>query len=144
MGNIVYDGSDDEDIRLYSGQRFTLGCSDYVSPASSVVDNIISNELKTVSKGGQWSGLYLISGSDGGQRQFMINVGLSTVADVKAWLSANPLQVCYPLATPTTFTHEGQAVDTLAGQNNVFVDTGDVSVTYQASIKGYIDKVLGS
>lgn len=52
------------------------------------------------------------------------------------------VQLVYPLATPQTFTHSGQSVDTLVGQNNVFVDTGDVSVTYQASIKGYIDKVL--
>lgn len=54
------------------------------------------------------------------------------------------LQIGYELATPQSFTHEGQSVDTLVGQNNVWVDTGNVEVTYQASIKGYIDKVLGS
>ena len=54
------------------------------------------------------------------------------------------VKLVYELATPTTFTHEGQEVTTLYGQNNVWVDTGDVSVTYQASIKGYIDKVLGA
>ena len=54
------------------------------------------------------------------------------------------VQLCYELATPQSFTHTGQSVDTLVGQNNVWVDTGDVSVTYQANLKGYIDKVLGA
>ena len=64
--------------------------------------------------------------------------------DASAFKAAmNGVQLCYELATPQTFAHTGQEVDTLVGQNNVWVDTGDVSVTYQASIKGYIDKVLG-
>ncbi len=37
------------------------------------------------------------------------------------------VQLCYELETPTTFTHDPQEVDTLVGQNNVWVDTGDVS-----------------
>ena len=66
----------------------------------------------------------------------------STAADFKTTM--NGVQLCYELATPQTFTHTGQAVSTVYGTNNVWVDTGDVSVTYQASIKGYIDKVLGA
>ena len=51
------------------------------------------------------------------------------------------IQGCAKLSTPQTYTiTTGELIDTLYGQNNVFVDTGDVSVTYQASIKGYIDK----
>lgn len=64
-----------------------------------------------------------------------------TSAEVKQALSGQ--KIVFVSGSPQTFTHEGQSVDTLVGQNNVFVDTGDVSVTYQASIKGYIDKVLG-
>lgn len=52
------------------------------------------------------------------------------------------VQLCYELKTPTTFTHEGQTVDTLVGQNNVWVDTGSVEVTYPADTKLYIDKKI--
>ena len=51
---------------------------------------------------------------------------------------------CYPLATPQTYQLTPQQISTLLGNNTVFVDCGSVSVTYQASIKGYIDKVLAS
>lgn len=51
---------------------------------------------------------------------------------------------CYPLATPQTYQLTPQQINTLLGNNTVFVDCGAVSVTYQASIKGYIDKVLAS
>ena len=128
-GNIVYDGSDDEDIRLYSGQRFTLGCSGYISSATSIVDIIMCNRLKTVSKSQQGSGLYLISGSDIGLNQFMINVGLNTVADVRAWLAANPLQVSYPLATPIQATITPTPITALKGYNAVRSDAGPVEVT---------------
>lgn len=49
---------------------------------------------------------------------------------------------CYPLAQPQTYQLTPQQILTLLGNNTVFVDCGSVSVTYQASIKGYIDKVL--
>lgn len=59
--------------------------------------------------------------------------------------NAPTVNICYPLKTPVSYTiTTGELIDTLYGQNNVFVDIGDVSVTYQASIKGYIDKVLGA
>ena len=40
-------------------------------------------------------------------------------------------QLVYTLATPQTFTHTGQSVDTLVGQNNIWVTSGDVEVTYR-------------
>ena len=64
----------------------------------------------------------------------------------KTYLSENNLQIVYPLATPLTYTvTTSELISTLLGQNNVWHDAnGDTTVTYQASIKGYIDKVLGS
>ena len=53
-----------------------------------------------------------------------------TVAAGQAWFSNNPTQVCYELATPTTYTLTEQQVDLLVGQNTVFADTGDVTVEY--------------
>ena len=40
---------------------------------------------------------------------------------------------CYPLATPQTYQLTPQQVSTLLGKNTVWVDTGDVSVTYQST-----------
>ena len=70
--------------------------------------------------------------------------GVSTLAEAMEWITANKPVVCYKLAESVVYQLTGQQISTLLGNNTVFVDTGDVSVTYQASIKGYIDKVLAS
>ena len=44
--------------------------------------------------------------------------------------NGDPLQICYELATPTTYTLTAQQVDLLVGQNTVFADTGDVTLEY--------------
>ena len=77
----------------------------------------------------------------------------ANTTDVSAFLSqvqgletsGDNLWIAYELATPLTYTiTTEQLLTTLYGQNNVWVDTGDVSVTYQASVKGYIDKLRGA
>ena len=65
-------------------------------------------------------------------------------AGIMAYLADHPLEIVYKLRNPQTYQLTPQQIETLVGQNNVWADTGDVSVTYQASIKRYIDKVLGS
>ena len=49
-------------------------------------------------------------------------------------------QVVYELATPVTYQLTPQEVSTLLGQNNIWADAGDTSVTYKADTKLYIDK----
>jgi len=39
----------------------------------------------------------------------------------------------YELATPQTYQLTPQQISTLIGNNTVFVDTGDISVTYQST-----------
>lgn len=70
--------------------------------------------------------------------------GVSTLAEAMEWITANKPVVCYKLAESVVYQLTGQQISTLLGNNTVFVDCGSVSVTYQASIKGYIDKVLAS
>lgn len=43
------------------------------------------------------------------------------------------VQIVYKLATPQTYQLTPQQISTLLGNNTVFVDTGDVSVTYQST-----------
>lgn len=76
---------------------------------------------------------------------FYINLfgTVSTLAECKSYLANNPLTVCYELATPTTYTLTPQTINTLSGVNNVWADSGDVTIEYYADTKLYIDKKLG-
>ena len=55
---------------------------------------------------------------------------ITTVEDWKQYLSSNPLQVVYELSTPLTFTVTASQINTLVGENNVWVNaaTGDITV----------------
>lgn len=73
----------------------------------------------------------------------------TTVAEVAQTLyqmaqNGNPLQFIVPLKTPQTYQLSPQQIKTLLGINNVWADTGDVTVKYRADTKLYIDKVLAS
>ena len=54
----------------------------------------------------------------------------SDAAAFKSMMTATPLVVVYPLETPQTYNLTTQEVELLAGQNNVWADTGDISITY--------------
>lgn len=49
-----------------------------------------------------------------------------TVASFKAWLSENPITICYYLATPQTYQLSPEDVKTLAGFNQVYSNAGPV------------------
>ena len=67
---------------------------------------------------------------------------LTTASAINAYLAENPVTLVYELATPTTFTHDPQQIDTLYGANNIWADTGDVTVTAPKDTKLYIDGKL--
>lgn len=122
-----FDGSSDEAIALYSGSRFIIAISDYTSPSSALVDNILCNRLETISKNYQGSAAYKISGSDTGAHAIMINVGETTVTDVRTWLSNNPIQVVYPLTTPQEYQLTPAQLRSLVGANRLTSSTGEVT-----------------
>ncbi len=49
--------------------------------------------------------------------------------------------IWYPLATPLTVTISAEQLNTLYGTNNVWADTGDVTVEYPADTKLYIERI---
>lgn len=55
---------------------------------------------------------------------------LNTKALVDAWLANHELQICYKLATPQTYNLTAQQVELLTGDNNVWADTGDITITW--------------
>ena len=56
----------------------------------------------------------------------------TTLDTLKSWLASHNLQVVYPLATPYTIQLTPQEIKTLLGNNNIWADAGDVTVTYPA------------
>ena len=53
--------------------------------------------------------------------------GVSDLASFKTYLSNNPLEVCYPLATPIEIDITPETVSSIAGDNNIFLDTGNLT-----------------
>ena len=54
------------------------------------------------------------------------------------------IQIVIPLVTPIEITLTPTQIDTLLGMNNIWSDTGSVSVTYRADIQKYIEKKISA
>ena len=59
-------------------------------------------------------------------------LGISDQAAWKAWLSNNPIQLVYEVATPTKISLTPQPISTLKGENNVWSNGDSVEITYKA------------
>ncbi len=72
--------------------------------------------------------------------------GLSTLAEYNAYLAENPIHYVTPLATPLTINLTPTEVRTILGYNNIYADSGEVSVVYcpQAAQKPTIEGVKTS
>lgn len=71
---------------------------------------------------------------------FVINLAYSDAATFRSAMSGVPL--IYPLATPVTYQLTPQEITTAQGINNIWADTGDVTVTYRADPTLYIGKKI--
>ena len=58
------------------------------------------------------------------------------------YAAGTPVSVFAKIATPITYTLTAPEITTLLGENNVWADTGDVSVKYNADTKLYIDNKI--
>lgn len=73
-------------------------------------------------------GDYHIKGSAANNNVFVTDSRYTTVADFKT--ANDQLYIYVEVATPQTYNLTTQEVELLAGQNNVWADTGDISITY--------------
>lgn len=55
-----------------------------------------------------------------------------TLQEFESWLESNPINICYPIETPTEIQLTPTEVNTLLGQNNIWADSGSVEVEYRA------------
>lgn len=70
--------------------------------------------------------------------------GVTTLAELKAYLAANPVQIVIPRSTPYTIQLDPHTLPLLKGVNNVWSDTGDTAVSYVADTKMYIDQQIAA
>ena len=98
-------------------------------PSGGISEGLTMNWLLPASSGAAYG-----AGSVGASgRYFNIRVREdSTVASLKELLMEQPLQVVYPLGTPLVFQLTPREVELLRGDNTIWADTGDVTVTYRA------------
>lgn len=61
-------------------------------------------------------------------RQAEALIGVTTADELKSWLAANPVEVVYPLAELITYQLTPEIITSLIGQNNIWVDCGDISI----------------
>ena len=114
-----FDGSSDENWTING-----TGSGQYPFANIAVSDNntttsIISNEFAATAiyTSNQNIGVYKSTTNLRVRPDF----ALTDATAWKTWLSSNPLQVCYPLATPLTIQLTPTQIETLIGENNVSV-----------------------
>lgn len=69
----------------------------------------------------------------------------NNVSALNQWFADNPTQLCYELAAPITIDLTPLEISVLTGQtNNIWADSGDVSVDYAADLKTYINNKIAA
>lgn len=75
---------------------------------------------------------------------FVYDNRFADLATATAICEANPIQVCYVLATPITYEFTPGQIKSILGENNVWAENGDMSVQYCADTKLYIDAAIAA
>lgn len=141
-----FDGSSDETWRALTTPNIFR--YDDLNPAILAEKRIqsITNETKVTpySYETMKNNYPSIAFNESGLLYLAISDDITTAAQCKEWLAANPLQVCYYIATPQTYQLTATEVRTILGENLVYSDANDVTVNYYVDMKGYIDKRLNT
>lgn len=74
-------------------------------------------------------------------RQAETLTGATTPSELNEWFSKNNTTVIYPLATPITYQLSANQINTLYKQNNVWADSGNISVDYRTDVKQYVEQL---
>lgn len=156
LGQTVYGGTLDVDAGTLTVDRYyvTLANSARVSyhpeeSTPSIWMRYESGKLAKVTGGRAMSNIYRIGG---GVAPFIAYYGTeidiydARFTDEQTALSLLADFKCvYTLATPIVITLDPVTISTISGQtNNVWADAGDVSVTYAADVKTYIDNKIAA
>ena len=128
---------------------YTISDDDTVAQDEAICSHAEENPL--IASGNQEIGFRVYYSSGASESRFIMRppaeLGITGTEDFKDWLAAQataetPVQVCYKLDTPEEYELTGDDLTTLLGVNNVWADTGDVSVAYRADTAKYIDRKI--
>ena len=117
-----------------------------IAPAidTNATDILCSHAVYLAGNEGNWgtynlyNGRFAIKNNDGG-------AGFTSLADFQTWLDSQDFQICYPLATPQTYTLTPTEVTTLLGYNTIWMDAdGTLQATYKADLATYIANAISS
>ena len=149
----AFNGTEDWDIVNAAYFMTVLGPMDSIVNDSSICSHYLDNP--NISTGNYQTGIRCYNRSaspyNGAVLLVRPDAPLSmSLADFETWLATEntngtPLQVCYELATPieyTLTTDDIQEILTLFGTNNIWANSGDVSVSCRADTKLYIDNKI--
>lgn len=101
---------------------------------------IVSNYLPETTSYTSWrSATPSITTNNAGNNIWLRLPNVSTKDEGISYLTSNPLQIVYPLATPQTYTLTGQEVTPIIGQDTIWANSGDVCITYRTSTLGIFD-----
>jgi hypothetical protein len=132
----VYDGSDDEVWYTYGVNGFRLLKTD-INEQSDGICNI----APTVTSASSYGTLF----SAANRYIYFFNSvslwGVTTIEELRTWLATHNIEVCYRCTAPQTYQLTPTEVKTLLKQNNIFADTGDVSVTYIADATTAVETI---
>lgn len=124
---------------------YTNGFSDYPSTGANAL--AISNILPRVAKNysADVTGFYFYDKNSVYIKLPESALDSADLTGVQTFLTNNPMVIVYPLETPQTYQLTAQEIDTLYGTTNtVWADTGNVTVTYPADTKMYIDNAIAA
>lgn len=127
-------GSEAWNINADYTNRF--GVNDNTKVNSGVISDNISNYLQSTT----WAvSSYTFGLRSNGTLFVMLDSSSEqmTIAEFKAYLADHPLDICYKLATPTTYHLTPTEIATLLGNNTVWSDAGDIALTYRADLQKY-------
>lgn len=112
--------------------------------AETSLPNVIANELPLETAYNAWRNeTPLVAMTSTGNTIWFRLPNITELADAKSYLASNPLQVCYELATPQTYTLTPTEVELLTGANNVWADAGAIlEMTYRTELLGIFGKIL--
>lgn len=136
---IIFDGSEDESWVYNSNYNgFSIPIPDMVSGNQL---NGLCNWLEQVSSSTGFG--FRLGANNRALYCYHITDNISGVTDLATWktyLSNNILQIVYPLEAPQEITGLTPAnFTTFAGEQNIFADSGDISVSFKQGIQEYID-----
>ena len=103
-------------------------------------ESFISDKFESVSS----AALYGIWNSTSPRMFLGLPDTVTTVAEAKTWFSNNNTTVVYPLATPIEIDLPTTMPSTIEGEQNWFVDSGDIELSFKQDIQNYVDSKISA